>query len=381
MIFLNIRTFSIYYMIALVLRSRSAGSSVDFSVAASQSGENAIFDQIRQAEALRDVGKSFLSTKQYSKAALCYAAVLQVIEGVGGAESGELRRRCGLTLAECEIKSGNLYAAIARCSEVIEECPDIVDIEPTDEDQFSRETEITTEMGKLRQALGQAFYRRGVSLKRLDEPELAMLDLQEALKKIPNDQKILQRIETAESIILGHNATREGQQAPTEGELREQLRCIVEDAQANYERSYFSKRQIRDLLQKKQALRKTRSISQGGDFGGLGDLFSSAIGGSKQNSGSGLGGLGGIGSLLGAAAGGGSGTAGLLGSLGMMLRMFSGFDNDTISLIEEIAKAILDVFQVFKRSFQWIMSRRTQIVLVCSFLWALFVSRAYLIKL
>lgn len=378
MMFLNIRTFSIYYMIALVFRSRSTGSSVDFSAATLSSGESFILNQIRQAESLRDVGKSFLSTKQYCKAALCYAAVLQVIEGVGGIESGELRRRCGLTLAECEIKTGNLYAAIARCSEVIDECPEIIDIAPTYDEQTSTMPEKATELWRLRQALGQAFYRRGVSLKRLDEPELALLDLQEALKKMPNDQKILQRIETAESIILGRNTTKEGQKASSEVELREQLRCIVEDAQANYERSYFSKRQIRDLLQKKQISSKNRPSPSGDDLAGLGDLFSGSLGGSK-----GMSGLGGIGSLLGAAAGGGSGSGGLLGSLGMLLRMFSGFDSDTINLIEEIAKAISDVFQIFKRTFQRIMSSRTEIVLVCSLLWAsfAFASRQYLIKL
>ena len=110
---------------AFTFQSKTAGSTMDFTGLSSASSDTLVRDQIKQAETLRNIGKRYLSTRQYNKAATCYAAVLQVIEGVGGTESGELRRRCCLTLAECEIKTGNLYAAIARCTEVIEECPEV----------------------------------------------------------------------------------------------------------------------------------------------------------------------------------------------------------------------------------------------------------------
>ena len=353
---------------------------MDFTGLSAASSDTLVRDQIKQAETLRNIGKRYLSTKQYNKAATCYAAVLQVIEGVGGTESGELRRRCCLTLAECEIKTGNLYAAIARCTEVIDECPEIatVDLEIDNEDTEATldEESYISDDHILRQVLGQAFYRRGVALSRLEEPDLALLDLQEASKQIPNDLKILERLETLESVILNHD--RQEQQLsgmPTKIELEEQLQCIAEDAQANYQRAYFSRKEINDLLQKPPSS-NSKALSQNifnpmglgeSKSGGLGDLF----GGGLDQSLGGLGGLGGIANLLGSK----NDAAGMVSNLGMMLRMFSGLDNDTVGLLEEIAKAMLDVFQIFKKSFKTIMKYRSEIIILFSVCWTFFTLR------
>jgi tetratricopeptide (TPR) repeat protein len=336
-------------MIVLVFQSRSTGSVIDFSPP--YIDPNTV-EPLKQAESLRCIGKTYLSTKQYSQAALCYAAILQVLEGVGGIESGELRKRCGLTLAECEIKAGNFYSAIARCSEVIEECPEITDEEGQSEGNISESSEIT----KLRQVLGQAFYRRGVALSRLGEHLLALLDLQEASKKIPNDMKIIQRIEISQSITMNYNSS---DNMSSESEIVEQLQSIVEDAQSNYERSYFSKKQIHNLLNKKQSLSTTlsknkKSPSPGLD--GLGDLF---------------GGIGGLGGMAGGTGGiGGGGLGGMMGYIPMLLQM-GGFDKETAKLIEEIVKAITDVFQIFKRTFKLVMKNKHYIILAITFVWVI----------
>ena len=143
-------------------------------------------DPLQNAEILRCVGKTYLSSKQYSKAATCYAAVLQVIEGIGGAESGSIRQRCSITLAECEIKLGNLYGAIARCSEVIDECPiPYLDNHSSDSRTLSpgtggsHESMNIAQNQLIRKVLSQALYRRAIALYRLEEPELAMIDLLE----------------------------------------------------------------------------------------------------------------------------------------------------------------------------------------------------------
>jgi tetratricopeptide (TPR) repeat protein len=339
-------------MIALVFQIRSTGSVIDFSPTYMDSKT---IEPMKQAESLRGIGKTYLSTKQYSQAASCYAAILQVLEGVGGVESGELRRRCGLTLAECEIKAGNLYSAIARCSEVIEECPDVLDEEGQSEGNSGQSSEIS----KLRQILGQAFYRRGVALSRLEEPHLALLDLQEASKKIPNDMKIIQRIEISESIIMNYNSS---DSISSESELVEQLQCIVEDAQSNYQRSYFSKKQISFLLNKplRTTLSKNKKNLSSG-LEGLGDLF-----GAGSSSLGGAGGMGGLGSLLGNSDG-----KGMMGNIGMLLQMFGGFDKETVKLIEEIVKAITDVFQIFKKTFELIMKNKHYIILAVTFVWVI----------
>ena len=144
-------------------------------------------DPLQNAEILRCVGKTYLSSKQYSKAAICYTAVLQVIEGIGGAESGSIRQRCSITLAECEIKLGNLYGAIARCSEVIDECPiPLLENHSSDSREISTGTtsdsrvHMNNDQNELiRKVLSQALYRRAIALNRLEEPELAMIDLLE----------------------------------------------------------------------------------------------------------------------------------------------------------------------------------------------------------
>ena len=100
-----------------------------------------------KSEKLRGKGRVSLSRKEYESAASFYSAAIQVIEGVGGEKSAELRRRCCLTLAECDLKTGNHLQAIARCSEVIEEAPDIHYDNNDSDDKMKNE--------KLKQALGK----------------------------------------------------------------------------------------------------------------------------------------------------------------------------------------------------------------------------------
>ena len=77
---------------------------------------------------LRSTGHYYLRLKDYKGAAKYYSAILQLYEGIGGSESRDVRRRCCLTLAECEIKMGNFMHAISLCSEVIEEANLTVEI-------------------------------------------------------------------------------------------------------------------------------------------------------------------------------------------------------------------------------------------------------------
>ena len=57
---------------------------------------------------LRGKGKSYLLAKNFRKASQYYSAILQIIEkDKHNTISDSLRRRCALTLAECEIQTGN----------------------------------------------------------------------------------------------------------------------------------------------------------------------------------------------------------------------------------------------------------------------------------
>ena len=136
----------------------------------------------KQVNSLREGGKFFLQSKDYKRASLYYSAIMQIIEGIGGVESLELRRRCALTLAECEIKLGNLQRAVARCSEVIDEAT-----EPENWDDIDPNVALS---------VGKAFYKRGISMKRLNKPHFAWLDFEKCLMYNPNNEKAFLEIST-----------------------------------------------------------------------------------------------------------------------------------------------------------------------------------------
>lgn len=427
-----IRSYSIYYIIALLFMSRSAGSTVDFnSIPSLNTGNIQNDDIIKQAESLRDIGKSYLSAKEYSKAALCYTAVLQVIEGIGGTKSGDLRLRCGLKLAECEIKTGNLYSAIARCSEVIEECPDITikdneiynsfekksiiqeninnssetdanidsDINDEPQNQLNKHKKKMNE--ELRLTLGYAYYRRSVALSRLDLPELALLDLQDALRNIPNDTKIIQRIETLESIIINNCNINDSNSRDSNNDssisnnnnvdidsnkvllnpelvLVEQLQSIIEDSQSNYDKSYFTKKQICNLLNKRNVNMNNYNDNivnmnkKNSGMGGMEDLFAGGLG---EGLGGSLGGMRGLAGLMGMGSSGSKGVGAgniiksLLSNVGTFLQMFTSINKDTIKLIDEIIKAFIDAFEFFRTSYLFFMNKRSYILFAFSLYW------------
>ena len=93
---------------------------------------------------LRSTGHYYLRLKDYKGAAKYYSAILQLYEGIGGSESRDVRRRCCLTLAECEIKMGNFMHAISLCSEVIEEASLILESEESVESATTITTIATT---------------------------------------------------------------------------------------------------------------------------------------------------------------------------------------------------------------------------------------------
>lgn len=122
---------------------------------------------------LRLEGKRHLRNGNVEVAADCYAAIIQNLEGLGGLAAGDLMRKCGITLAECEVKLGNLFDAIARCTDVINELP---------------EDENTTTNDRI--ILGKLYYRRAISFQRLDMKHYAYLDMLKASQYIQSDNKI-----------------------------------------------------------------------------------------------------------------------------------------------------------------------------------------------
>lgn len=376
---------------------------------------------------LREKGKWFLSKRDYASAAGYYIAVLQIIEGIGGKESGSMRRRCSLTLAECEIKVGNWHNALARCSEVIEESylrTSSAPAAPTlstartsdsaqgeseeiasnaDEKTASKDTVRTAneEHDELRLAVGKAYYRRGVSLDKLGLPHLALCDLRAAHANLPDDESILRKIVAIEASLKSRKSGAGGSAAATapsdaEGrgvgandavggkqvhdaqvsvstDVEDQLRDIIEEAQSSYPRKRLTTKQIEALLAAPTAaLEAPNAATSAGDdpmsdiLGGLGPMLGAGKGGP------GLGGIGDISKLLGAGmgafpGGGGGGMAGISGLLPLL--GLAGVDPATISVVGEILKAVTDVWLLFRRVFKRACELRHGFLLALTLIW------------
>lgn len=181
-------------------------------------------------EQLRNKGKLHLLKGKYDEAADCYAAVLQSLEGTGGDEVGELMRRCGLTLAECEIKLGNLYDAVARCSEVIDDTPH------SDSSPSTRHT------------LAKAFYRRGVAFFRLNMSEFSYMDMRKAAEYAINDTKISKYVTKLKPTVASSNIT----------QIEDQLQDTIEEALSHFPRRVFDEDELVQMLDGFKARRSKR---------------------------------------------------------------------------------------------------------------------------
>jgi tetratricopeptide (TPR) repeat protein len=358
----------------------------------------------RQIDTLRIKARKFLSRKDYERAALCYAGILQLNEGKGGPAALEMRRRCCLTLAECEIKVGRLDESIALCTEVIDETSTKLEsLQQRSKDENDNETDIDTrgeEEGDLKNYLGKAHYRRGVSLARLGLPELALLDLQEAHLNLPEDEATLDRIVAVQAqldakVMVETEAEAE---AETEGrsssdgcavssgsssrsgdggnDPRERLLDVVERAQLTGPRM-LSEKSLALLCTEETASPTAAAIATPsfsipgmGDMGGIGDLLGGALGSGGGGVGAAGGMGGGLAAMMGGMAGGKGGAGGKLPSLDgiaamlPMLGGMAGLSPDTIAAGKEIITALSHVGKVFFALFKAVAPYKDLVVAV-----------------
>jgi tetratricopeptide (TPR) repeat protein len=180
---------------------------------------------------LRNSGLQSIKNKNFAQAIKYYESVLQLVEGKSGDFSADMRRRCGLTLAECELRCGQFERSIARCSEVIDEGNNELILQQGISPKLSKSKKNLV----FRQSMATAHYRRGVALQRLVRLELAKLDFNTALQFKPKDKKIraaLASVKKAHSKLL-----KSGQTIVTNGDcVKEQLLDFVEECQCNFPR-------------------------------------------------------------------------------------------------------------------------------------------------
>lgn len=215
-------------------------------------------------ESLRKQGKELLFQKSYAKAYRYYAAVLQLAEGFGDIKHRDIRKRCILTLADCDMKAGRLHEAVARCTDFIEEfSPRLAKENITDNSES---------FGVDNVSLAKALYRRGVSLVRLGRTDLALFDLRAAVLCDSTDEKTKRVLENVE-VNLGPDKLNEASIDSRDSELWD----IVEEGQQSYVSLRLTKVEIDKLLQ--PANSAPGSSRSGLDMGfGLSDLLGSSGG-------------------------------------------------------------------------------------------------------
>lgn len=305
---------------------------------------------------LRDRGKSCLTTKNFRKAAQYYSAILQIIEkDKQNEKSDSLRRRCALTLAECEIQSGNWHHAIARCSEIIDEYSTNFN---SNNDELNIDSK--SSLNDLREALGKAFYRRGVSLLNLNKTVLAYLDFNVSMEYIPDNQNVYDKISSIKMIIDINSE--EIQLENKEDELRD----LVEECQYNYPRTSFTKKQINKLTSKsKQNVnintnnQLVESDNRNNDFENEVNPFDNI-----SNLFGGLGNSEGLPSFgLGSAGGGG------MSNIPLLLTTFAGVDPKKAKLIGDVIQAVSLTFNKFQSGYKLIVKNQKIIIVILTIVW------------
>jgi len=225
----------------------SSGRSTDSRYASkriSHIGSND--DVLAKINNLRRKGRTSVRNKQYQSAIQCYSAILQIVEGVSDEELSCIRRRSALTLAECEVKVGNLRKAIARFSEVINEAPLSVDRWSTSYSYSPNSTgSIDHTDSEISRAIAKALFRRGLSMKQLNYHYYALLDLQESLKYNPDSVQAYEEIAALEASdeVIALSRSNE-----SEASLIDKHIDMIEEYQLSYPRTTLSDHQLNLLV-------------------------------------------------------------------------------------------------------------------------------------
>ena len=319
----------------------------------------------KKINALRQRGKDYISRMMFTEASSCYAAILQILDGSGGANSAELRRKCGLTLAECYFKLGKFYDAIARYSDVIDESP--LDVKDGDID-----IRIIAKEKSFRSAIGRAFFRRGAAFNHLNLVDFALIDFKAALNYLTGETsitKVVDMIKEIESEIDNPiSDTESGSPDPVVDDVNILLmQDTIENIQLSYPRREMSIRKIELLSSTHDVatvinsfnLSSARSNIQGTDTFSSG--LQGVLGFDSSDTGKGNG------AFLGAGLGGLLGTGGF--DLLEMLGKMAGLDSYTIKNVKEIFQAFKTVFKYFQSAMKFLKGNSTLIVTCVTVLW------------
>lgn len=125
---------------------------------------------------LRSRGQHLLVTKKYADAGLYYRLALDVIKKNPTVwKSNAMLSRCALTLAECELQSGQYGNAVLLCTDLIK------NLEIKQKQQADEQPD---------KVIGKALMRRGRALNKLGYHRLALVDFEDYQQMFPEDSEI-----------------------------------------------------------------------------------------------------------------------------------------------------------------------------------------------
>ncbi len=312
-------------------------------------------------------------TRNGSKPACnCFSAVLQLTQGTPTSEGVRVRRRCGLRLARCDLDLGKLEHAIARCSEVINECPEI---KPSFDDSKSytlrEETDMQDlcEQEKVLHDLGSAYYLRAICLQRMCKPAMARRDFQCALNCLPDEIRIHTELSELDSAAT---VTESEDSSSTDDDMID----FLEDCTLKHPSLVFSKNQLRRLLSPSlPPLHVSPTLASSGSrppldlsalFGSLGTAPSlSSSGLSRGDSGVEIG------------SDSKNGLLGKVTSFVPLLCSLAGVPDDTARQIVKFLRALSTVYTTTQRAYATLRTHSDTLMMLLSALWAVGLLRSY----
>lgn len=292
----------------------------------------------QQIAVLKDHGKTLLNDqKKFNEAAQCYSAILQLVEGAAGDDAYEMRRRCGLNLAFCDIKEGNYKAAVARCSEVIDESMNYL-LSPPEESSvlFDRQ---------LKESLATAHERRAAALKNLKKVDFAEIDLKKAFKYGGKSLKVKKK-----ELYMKVKKLR----FPESTE--DLLRDFAEECQVSHPRINLSKTTIKQIINRHYASLQVPSMGQ--------DMFGGGAGGID------------LGSLMGGANPFGAGGLKLSSIVSFGAPML-GWSEVTTKRLVMVAKAFETISEAIGKVTKLIGQHKEVLTISFTVLWVLYMAHGY----
>ena len=318
---------------------------------------------------------------RYSEAAVCYAGSLQMLEGPLDDDKIAKRRMCGLRLALCQLESKNFLNAIARCSEVINEAHE-PEINMNEHETYSlREKPSMIGDQLLVHDLGLAFLTRAKCLIAIGKLNLAMLDLKQAVKYIPDELEVYQLMYSKEKSSSDECSDRSDEDS---GMI--ELVDVVEDCILQHPSALLSRRQLKRLLKKTNQLKikngeATSSIVSASTEGGSGNGLVAMLQSLAPGVGLGGRGVGIVGEREGASKMMGLNSQALISMAVPVVTGMMGMEPSAARNAAEVVAAMEKAWSLLHGAYRKLLDYRRMIVTALTVLWIVTTSYRALLEL